>query len=503
MREMSTSWILSSSRYEWTELMDFYHRENGFLRQTKLLGFLFVVFGLSSPLSAEEPAWPEIQSGANVQLSRSLEELDSVRARIAEEKIPLSSEVAKLERRVLELRRERDRLLRVREVQGADLSNLRRQVEAQVGQEDFINSRLKEFIRDFESRLDISELVQFEALTKAAKLAQNDAEMSSAEKRSAQIEVVRAGLSRLRDQLGGRIFEGEALGPDGVLTQGRFIALGPTVFFASDDSRVVGIVENQLNAADPVVVPIPTIDSGMIVELARDGSGALPFDATLGKALKKEKARKGLTQYVADGGAVGYVIIALGLTALLITAFKAWEIMGFESAEPEQVDAVLDSLAKDDVATANTKAVQISGVAGDMLTMGVANAHQSRSVLEEILFEKILSVRPNLERFLPFLAIIAATSPLLGLLGTVIGMIKTFQLITIFGTGDAKSLSSGISEALVTTALGLIVAIPVLVLHGALSRMAKHKLGLLEQLSVSFVNGIEAIKGNPRSDTES
>ena len=197
------------------------------------------------------------------------------------------------------------------------------------------------------------------------------------------------------------------------------------------------------------------------------------------------------------------MIIALGLTALLITAFKAWEIMGFESAEPEQVDAVLDSLAKDDAATANTKAMQISGVAGDMLTMGVANAHQSRSVLEEILFEKILSVRPNLERFLPFLAIIAATSPLLGLLGTVIGMIKTFQLITIFGTGDAKSLSSGISEALVTTALGLIVAIPVLVLHGALSRMAKHKLGLLEQLSVSFVNGIEAIKGNPRSDTES
>ena len=73
-------------------------------------------------------------------------------------------------------------------------------------------------------------------------------------------------------------------------------------------------------------------------------------------------------------------------------------------------------------------------------------------------------------------------------------MIKTFQLITIFGTGDAKSLSSGISEALVTTALGLIVAIPTLVMHGALSRMAKRKLGMLEELSVGFVNGVMAIR---------
>jgi biopolymer transport protein ExbB len=78
-------------------------------------------------------------------------------------------------------------------------------------------------------------------------------------------------------------------------------------------------------------------------------------------------------------------------------------------------------------------------------------------------------------------------------------MIRTFQLITIFGTGDAKSLSSGISEALITTALGLIVAIPTLILHGALSRMAKRKLGLLEELSVAFVNGIASLR---RDDTK-
>ena len=92
------------------------------------------------------------------------------------------------------------------------------------------------------------------------------------------------------------------------------------------------------------------------------------------------------------------------------------------------------------------------------------------------------------------MALTAAAAPLLGLLGTVTGMIKTFTLITIFGTGDAKSLSSGISEALVTTELGLIVAIPSLILHGLLSRMAKQKIANLEQISVSFINGITGIK---------
>ena len=87
---------------------------------------------------------------------------------------------------------------------------------------------------------------------------------------------------------------------------------------------------------------------------------------------------------------------------------------------------------------------------GDLLITAVQNCAKNSTHLEEILYEKIITVQPKIERFLPFMALTAAASPLLGLLGTVTGMIKTFTLITIFGTGDAKSLSSGISEALVT-----------------------------------------------------
>ena len=432
----------------------------------------------------------------DARLKAALEELATERAQIAAAKLPLSRTVANLETQVAELRRERSRLRKADDTGTLDLETLRRQVDSLREQDDFIASRLGEFVRDFEGRLNIAETPIYESRTSAAKLSGKNVNLDAAGKRETQIVVVRGALERLREQLGGQVFPGEALSPDNVLTSGRFIAFGPTVFFVGDEGDVSGLVENQLNAADPVVVPLPGSLSDSLASIASSGVGTIPLDPTLGRALKVEKARKTLGQYVADGGVVGYVIIALGLVAVLLTAFKANEILRFPVAELESVDQILSDLAQGSQAAATKRASSLAGVAGEMLETGVRHATETRDVLEELLFERILRVRPQLERFLPFLSITAAAAPLLGLLGTVIGMINTFQLITIFGTGDAKSLSSGISEALMTTALGLVVAIPTLILHGALSRMAKRKLGMLEELSVAFLNGIDVLRGN-------
>ena len=81
------------------------------------------------------------------------------------------------------------------------------------------------------------------------------------------------------------------------------------------------------------------------------------------------------------------------------------------------------------------------------------------------MYEKMLSAKPALERWIPLIALTAATAPLLGLLGTVTGMINTFNMITVFGTGDPRMLSGGISEALITTKFGLVVAVPALICH--------------------------------------
>ena len=111
-------------------------------------------------------------------------------------------------------------------------------------------------------------------------------------------------------------------------------------------------------------------------------------------------------------------------------------------------------------------------------------------VVEEVLYEQLIEVQNKLQSWLPFIAITAATAPLLGLLGTVAGMIRTFNVITVSGTGDAKPLAGGISEALITTLFGLVVAIPALIIHALLSRRCQGIAQTTEKLGLTLVNGL-------------
>src|SRR6185436_984495 len=133
---------------------------------------------------------------------------------------------------------------------------------------------------------------------------------------------------------------------------------------------------------------------------------------------------------------------------------------------------------------------RIPGLAGNLLATAVEHSDEKREYIEEVLYEKMLGARTKLERGLAFLALAATTGPLMGLLGTVMGMIATFKMISRFGSGDPKQLAAGISEALICTATGMAVAIPSLLLHAFLSRKAKGILGSMEQTAVGFINGV-------------
>jgi biopolymer transport protein ExbB len=126
-----------------------------------------------------------------------------------------------------------------------------------------------------------------------------------------------------------------------------------------------------------------------------------------------------------------------------------------------------------------------------MLEVALAHVDEPKEYLEEVMYEKMLSTKPRLEALLPVIALTAACAPLLGLLGTVTGMINTFNMISVFGAGDPRTLSGGISEALITTEFGLIVAIPALLMHAFLSRKVKGVMGSMEQTTVAFINGVE------------
>ena len=122
---------------------------------------------------------------------------------------------------------------------------------------------------------------------------------------------------------------------------------------------------------------------------------------------------------------------------------------------------------------------------------GLDVRHEHREVVESVLQEAVLHELPLMQRGLAMLAVIGAVAPLLGLLGTVTGMIETFRVITLHGTGDPKLMSGGISEALVTTEIGLAIAIPVMLLHTWLKRRVDHVVGDMEEQAVHLVNTID------------
>jgi len=125
-----------------------------------------------------------------------------------------------------------------------------------------------------------------------------------------------------------------------------------------------------------------------------------------------------------------------------------------------------------------------------VLLAGICFRHMTREEMENALQEAILNEVPRLERFLSTLGMLAAIAPLLGLLGTVTGMINTFHVITFYGTGDPRMMSGGISEALVTTMLGLSVAIPIMLSHTLLTRRIETIIGQMEEKAVAFVNTV-------------
>lgn len=450
------------------------------LRFGLVCGLLWLI---TTPAQANiEQARESIQS----DLEAAMQQLEVTRNAIAEEKVPLLQAVRSGEREVAELRREVERQQRLRDNRDMDLTQLRNTVKATREQIDYSIGLIQAFAGNFEARIAMAELQLYREAAAQARVDEESIDTNADLER--QLAFLSSALERLENLQGGKSFSGRALSREGDLQSGRFAVIGPWTFFASDDSPLAGIAFTRVNAAEVTIADTGTVFASGIRELVDTGAGTIPGDGSLGRALQVELTRDGLRAHIAKGGYVGWVIIGLGLLALALALFKLLDLARVHAPEPERVERMLTALGKDELKTAQAEA-EAARPGGRDLLLAVVDGHgESRALREEIIYERLLTIRPTLERFLPFIAITAAAAPLLGLLGTVTGMIKTFNLITLFGTGDAKSLSSGISEALITTELGLCVAIPALIVHGLLVRNVKHKLGQLEQTAVGILN---------------
>lgn len=200
-----------------------------------------------------------------------------------------------------------------------------------------------------------------------------------------------------------------------------------------------------------------------------------PFavDPVRGQLLSILTQAPDLRERVDQGGVIGYIIIALGVLAFVLAVYRFVVLM----LESNRINHQLTDLQHPDK----------NNALGRILLAYQQVANEDVETLELKMGESVLREVPRINRHLPLLKIIAAVAPLLGLLGTVTGMIITFQAITLFGAGDPRLMAGGISQALITTVLGLSVAIPTLLLHSLVKGRAKALTDILQHEAVAVV----------------
>jgi biopolymer transport protein ExbB len=200
--------------------------------------------------------------------------------------------------------------------------------------------------------------------------------------------------------------------------------------------------------------------------------GVDPTGPTGGSLLANLIQTPSLAERAAQGREVGYAIIFVGLIGIGIAFWKLWSLYVLGRAVRTQT---------------SSKAVDPRNPLGRVLKVGEENFKKDIDTLELKLAEAIMAERPSIERGIGAVRIISVVAPLAGLLGTVTGMIVTFQMITLYGTGDPKLMAGGISQALVTTVLGLLVAIPTTLLHSFTASSAKGIISVLEEQSTGIL----------------
>ena len=267
-------------------------------------------------------------------------------------------------------------------------------------------------------------------------------------------------------------FSAEMIKLDGEKVTQEVIRIG-SYNLISDDGYVTYDIENQLIKELPKQPESRFVDSTQALLAASSGFVPFGLDPTRGQLLALQIQVPSLEERIHQGGIPGYVIISLGIIALIIAVakFVSLTLLGMR----------VNNQAK------NAGTPSTSNPLGRIVSVYQENSDVDSETLQLKIDEAILKEQPAINRFVGFIKIISMVAPLLGLLGTVIGMIVTFQAITLFGTGDPKTMAGGISQALITTVLGLTVAIPTVLLHYFVHSRAQSIMQVLNEQSGGLI----------------
>ncbi|MGA1201781.1 MAG: MotA/TolQ/ExbB proton channel family protein [Planctomycetota bacterium] len=248
----------------------------------------------------------------------------------------------------------------------------------------------------------------------------------------------------------------------------------PVEVGATPEGKAIGLSPDQMSAI------------AALVENPSHG-GFVPVDVTGGASLAALEVGDSPLEWFEKGGVFMWPIAFVAVLALLISLERAIALLLKTRGIDAGIHRVLEKIEGGRTQEALTASQLTRGPVGRVLESALVHADRDRSVMEDAVQESLLHVQPQLTTRLSFIALCAAVAPLMGLLGTVTGMIETFTQVTIFGTSDPRNMAGGISVALITTQAGLYLAIPCLLARGILGSFADSALGKIETGAMSVV----------------
>lgn len=350
---------------------------------------------------------------------------------------------------------------------------------------DTLNTKLSLFDEDrFDKEQQVSKIKSIEYQM-----------MEASKKRGLKAdELKKANLNLLTFMENGasvHLTQGEAYDENGIKVKAPVLNFGHVAKFLKLDEKTFKTIVKNKNSENDYFTAGATIDKSIFTNNTKELK-LIPVGFTDGQLMKSPTFTEFLKQKFSEGGLIGYVIMLLGLLGLGIAVIRYILIMPYENHH-ETIEDIVKLLQEGETKKAKGKLETIySSKITDFIEFLMDNQNEPKEVFESKVIYQITSVQKRVSRFGPYLLVLAGVAPLLGLLGTVTGMIETFSMITVHGTGDPRVLSGGIKAALVTTQFGLIVAIPCILVGNYLSSRASRAVQKFEELA-SVVPKKEAI----------
>lgn len=288
------------------------------------------------------------------------------------------------------------------------------------------------------------------------------------------------------------------IGLDGHLEKGEIVRLGAlsTIYQSSVDKKCGYAVYGPENDALLAVSKPGWQVAKSLKKFIAGESNAVYLDFSGGDAVRRLALTPSAWERLRSGGVLVWPILLVGLVALIFSLERFLFLSRVKSNTDKVMGKIVELVREGKFSHSLELLENKKGPVFRVLAAGLAARKSTRDVLESVLEEAILKELPRLEKYLPTLQVLAAIAPLLGLLGTVTGMINTFQVITVYGAGDPRMMSGGISEALITTKLGLTVAIPIILLHTWFARRVDVIIGDMEEKSVSLSIALQESETN-------